>query len=442
MDDLHLEEIPARKTPAKKSPAINSPARKSQIGWALYDWASSPVPTLHATFIFAVYFTTVIMPEGGSVVWAYMTGITAFTIALIAPLLGSYADSTGKFKELIVLFIALGSIATGLLWFAQPNEAFISYAIILSAISIFFLESSFIFYNAILGKMIQRDHIGSLSGLAWGGGYIGSVIALIVVLVVFIMPDKSLFALDKSQSEHIRATMLFAASWAIIFSLPMMFYLPSFSQKNNKNNKNSAILSLKTSIIEARKIPNLLRFLLARMAYNDGLITLFAFGGIYATKVFSFSQFEIILFAIGLNISAGIGAIIGGFLDDNIGPIKTIKVALIGLFLCGLVAIITPYKIIFWIVGVGLGLFVGPVQSASRTYISLAASDKHKGGLFGLYMVSGKLTSFIGPFLYGSLVMMSGNERYGMAVVLLLIAFGFVLLPLKDNARKMCHHSS
>ena len=382
------------------------------------------------------------MPEGGSVVWAYMTGITAFTIALIAPLLGSYADSTGKFKELIVLFIALGSIATGLLWFAQPNEAFISYAIILSAISIFFLESSFIFYNAIHGKMIQRDHIGSLSGLAWGGGYIGSVIALIVVLVVFIMPDKSLFALDKSQSEHIRATMLFAASWAIIFSLPMMFYLPSFSQKNNKNNKNSAILSLKTSIIEARKIPNLLRFLLARMAYNDGLITLFAFGGIYATKVFSFSQFEIILFAIGLNISAGIGAIIGGFLDDNIGPIKTIKVALIGLFLCGLVAIITPYKIIFWIVGVGLGLFVGPVQSASRTYLSLAASDKHKGGLFGLYMVSGKLTSFIGPFLYGSLVMMSGNERYGMAVVLLLIAFGFVLLPLKDNTRNMCHHSS
>ena len=429
MDDLHLEE----------TPAINSPARKSQIGWALYDWASSPVPTLHATFIFAVYFTTVIMPEGGSVVWAYMTGITAFTIALIAPLLGSYADSTGKFKELIVLFIALGSIATGLLWFAQPNEAFISYAIILSAISIFFLESSFIFYNAILGKMIQRDHIGSLSGLAWGGGYIGSVIALIMVLVVFILPDKSLFALDKSQSEHIRATMLFAASWAIIFSLPMMFYLPSFSQKNNKNNKNSAILSLKTSIIEARKIPNLLRFLLARMAYNDGLITLFAFGGIYAAKVFSFSQFEIILFAIGLNISAGMGAIIGGFLDDNIGPIKTIKLALIGLFLCGLVAIITPYKMIFWIVGVGLGLFVGPVQSASRTYLSLTASDKHKGGLFGLYMVSGKLTSFIGPFLYGWLVMMSGNERYGMAVVLLLIALGFVLLPSKDATRIISH---
>ena len=424
MDDLYSEK---------------SLARKSQIGWALYDWASSPVPTLHATFIFAVYFTTVIMPDGGSVVWAYMTSITAFTIALIAPLLGSYADSTGKFKELIVLFIALGSIATGLLWFAQPNEAFISYAIILSAISIFFLESSFIFYNAILGKMIQRDHIGSLSGLAWGGGYIGSVIALIVVLVVFIMPDKSLFALDKSQSEHIRATMLFAASWAIIFSLPMMFYLPSFSQKNNKNNKNSAILSLKTSIIEARKIPNLLRFLLARMAYNDGLITLFAFGGIYATKVFSFSQFEIILFAIGLNISAGMGAIIGGSLDDNIGPIKTIKLALIGLFLCGLVAIITPYKIIFWLVGVGLGLFVGPVQSASRTYLSLTASDKHKGGLFGLYMVSGKLTSFIGPFLYGWLVMMSGNERYGMAVVLLLIALGFVLLPSKDATRNINH---
>ena len=414
-----------------------SPTRKSQIGWALYDWASSPVPTLHATFIFAVYFTTVIMPVGGSVVWAYMTGITAFTVAIISPMLGSYADSSGKFKELIVLFIALGSIATGLLWFAQPNEAFISYAIILSAISIFFLESSFIFYNAILGKMIQREHIGSLSGLAWGGGYIGSVIALIIVLGVFIMPDKSLFTLDNSQSEHIRATMLFAAGWAIIFSLPMMFYLPSFTWKNKKN---STVSSLKTSIIEARKIPNLLTFLLARMAYNDGLITLFAFGGIYAAKVFSFNQLEIIIFAVGLNISAGIGAVIGGFLDDSIGPIKTIRLALIGLFLLGLIAIITPYKIIFWIVGISLGLFVGPVQSASRTYLSLQASDNYRGGLFGLYMVSGKLTSFIGPFLYGLLVMMSGNERYGMAVVLFFITFGFLLLPNKDNTRNNNHH--
>ena len=414
-----------------------SPTRKSQIGWALYDWASSPVPTLHATFIFAVYFSTVIMPEGGSVVWAYMTGVTAIMVALIAPLLGSYADSSGKFKELIVLFVTLGAFATGLLWFAQPNDAYMIYAIILSAISIFFLESSFIFYNAILGKIIHPKHIGALSGLAWGGGYIGSVIALLIVLGVFIMPEKNIFDLDRSQSEHVRATMLFAASWAIIFSLPMMFYLPSFTRKNKKN---SAISSLKTSIIEARKIPNLLRFLLARMAYNDGLITLFAFGGIYAAKVFNFNQLEIILFAIGLNISAGIGAIIGGFLDDNIGPIKTIKVALIGLFLCGLVAIITPYKIIFWIVGVGLGLFIGPVQSASRTYLSLTASDKNKGGLFGLYMVSGKLTSFIGPFLYGLLVMMSGNERYGMAVVLFLIAFGFLLLPNKDNTRHTNHN--
>lgn len=413
--------------------------RKSQIGWALYDWASSPVPTLHATFIFAVYFTTVIMPVGGSVVWAYMTGITAFTVAIISPMLGSYADSSGKFKELIVIFIALGSIATGLLWFAKPNETFISYAIILSAISIFFLESSFIFYNAILSKMIKREQIGSLSGFAWGGGYFGAVIALIVVLGIFIIPDENIFSLDKSQSEHIRATMLFTASWAIIFSLPMMFYLPSFSQENKKI---STITSLKKSIVEAQNVPNLLRFLLARMAYNDGLITLFAFGGIYAAKVFGFSQLEIILFAIGLNISAGLGAIIGGFLDDNIGPIKTIKLALIGLFLCGLIVIVSPYKMIFWIVGVSLGLFVGPIQSASRTYLSLTASDKHKGGLFGLYTVSGKLTSFIGPFLYGWLVMMSGNERYGMAVVLVLIAFGFFLLPASDNTRITNNHNT
>ena len=204
---------------------------KPTVSYALFDAGNSALGAIHSTFIFAVYFSTVIMPEGGSVAWAYMTGITAIMVALIAPLLGSYADSSGKFKELIVLFVTLGAFATGLLWFAQPNDAYMIYAIILSAISIFFLESSFIFYNAILGKIIHLGHIGALSGLAWGGGYIGSVIALLIVLSVFIMPEKNIFDLDKSQSEHVRATMLFAASWAIIFSLPMMFYLPSFTRK-------------------------------------------------------------------------------------------------------------------------------------------------------------------------------------------------------------------
>ena len=407
-------------------------SKKSQIGWVLYDWASSPVPTLHATFIFSVYFTTVIMPEGGSVVWAYMTGITAILVAMFAPFFGSYADSSGKFKELIVFFICIGSIATGLLWFARPDTAFITYAVIFSAISIFFLESSFIFYNAMLGKITKKENIGTLSGIAWGGGYIGAVIALTIVLAVFILPESPAFSLDKSDSEHIRATMLFAAGWAIIFSLPIMIYLPSFRKQERRY---SIFSSLKQSLVEAAKIRYMTRFLFARMAYNDGLVTLFAFGGIYAAKVFNFSQLEIILFAICLNISAGFGAMIGGYIDDSIGPLKTIKIGLIGLFLCGLIAIITPYKLLFWFVGIGLGLFVGPIQSASRTYISLEASDIYKGGLFGLYMVSGKLTSFIGPLLYGWLVMLSGYDRIGMSVVLVLIAAGYLLLPPKDNTR-------
>ena len=407
-------------------------SKKSQIGWALYDWASSPVPTLHATFIFSVYFTTVIMPDGGSVLWAYMTGFTALFVALIAPFLGSYADSSGKFKELIVLFISIGSLATGLLWFARPEAGFISYAIIFSAISIFFLESSFVFYNALLSKMIKKDNIGALSGLAWGGGYVGAVMALAIVLAVFILPEKPIFSLDKSESEHIRATMLFAAGWALIFSLPIMIYVPSFS-KQNKNHQ-STFTSLKKSVVEASKIPNMIRFLFARMAYNDGLVTLFAFGGIYAAKVFDFNQLEIIIFAICLNISAGLGAMIGGYIDDYIGSLRTIKLSLIGLFVCGLMAIITPYKFLFWCVGISLGLFVGPIQSASRTYISLKASDVHKGGLFGLYMVSGKLTSFIGPLLYGWIVMMSGYDRLGMAIILVLLAAGYYLLPPTENS--------
>ena len=120
---------------------------RARLGWALYDWASSPVPTLHATFVFAVYFATVIMPEGGTAVWAQMTGFTALLVAICAPFAGRLADSAGLIKTFLIGTIFIGASATGMLWFAEPSLQFAIYALALSAISIFFMEISFVFYN-------------------------------------------------------------------------------------------------------------------------------------------------------------------------------------------------------------------------------------------------------------------------------------------------------
>ena len=401
-------------------------SKKAQFGWALFDWASSPVPTLHATFVFAVYFSTTIAPENGTVLWAQMTAFTSLAIALVSVFAGRFADSKGLIKHGLTASLLIGAVAVMALWYAEPDNAFIVYALLLSALSIFMMEIGFVFYNALLVHMVPTEKMGRLSGIAWGVGYVGAVVALSIALAVFILPEVVPFGLDKSQAEHVRATMVFAGLWAIIFYIPLFLFVKSPPATPHKGRY---LTQVKQAIGEARAIPHMVRFLIARMAFNDGLVTLFALGGIFAAKVFGFTQTEILLFAISLNIAAGLGAIGGGWADDRLGALPTIRYALIGLIIFGLIAICAPSKEVFWGATIILGLFVGPCQSASRSYVARRAPEQSKASLFGLYMLSGKATSFIGPLLYGWLVYFTGIERAGMAIVIVLIVLGYVLLP-------------
>ena len=406
--------------------------KRAKFGWALYDWASSPVPTLHATFVFAVYFTTSIAPENGTFLWSQMTSIAAFAIALVSVFAGRMADSKGLIKHCLTGSLLLGALAVMGLWYAEPDTSFVFYALGLSALSIFMMEISFVFYNALLVHLVPKSQMGRLSGIAWGTGYVGAVVALGIALAVFILPENAPFGLDKQSAEHVRATMVFAGAWAIIFSLPLFFFTPSPAPTPHKG---AYLSQLKIALNEARAIPHMIRFLLARMAFNDGLVTLFALGGIFAAKVFGFTQTEILIFAISLNVSAGIGAIGGGWADDKLGSLRTIRLSLLGLMVFGTIAITAPSKEIFWIATILLGLFVGPSQSASRSYVARRAPQDSKASLFGLYMVSGKATSFIGPMIYGWLVFATGIERAGMAIVILLTLIGFLLLPKSDDIK-------
>ena len=406
--------------------AKHSSTKLGKFGWALYDWASSPVPTLHATFVFAVYFTTSIAPENGTFLWSQMTSLSALAIAFASVFVGRFADSKGLIKHSLTLCVLIGSLSVMALWYATPDSSVILFALILSALSIFMMEISFVFYNALLVHLVSKEAMGRLSGIAWGTGYVGAVVALAIALAVFILPEEAPFGLDKDAAEHVRATMVFAGAWAILFSLPLFFFTPSPPPTPHKG---GYLSQLKIAIQEARAIPDMVRFLIARMAFNDGLVTLFALGGIFAAKVFGFTQTEILIFAISLNVSAGIGAIGGGWADDKFGALPTIRYALIGLMIFGIIAILAPTKEIFWGATLLLGIFVGPSQSAARSYVARRAPEESKASLFGLYMVSGKATSFVGPMIYGWLVLATDNERAGMGVVVALILRGFILLP-------------
>jgi UMF1 family MFS transporter len=137
----------------------------------------------------------------------------------------------------------------------------------------------------------------------------------------------------------------------------------------------------------------------------------------------------VLVFAIVLNITAGIGAAVGGFADDRFGSTRVMRTSLIILALLGGIAILAPSQAVFWVAGAALGLFIGPVQSSARVYVAHKAPEEHRASMFGLMMLSGKATSFIGPLLYGVLITATGNERAGMIVVIVMIAAGYLVMP-------------
>ena len=163
------------------------------------------------------------------------------------------------------------------------------------------------------------------------------------------------------------------------------------------------------------------------MLYTDGLITLFSFGGIYATGTFSFSFNDIILFGIVINIAAAIGAYIFGFLEDRIGAKKVIIGSLILLILVCLTILIIKNKLYFWILGTMLGLFIGSIQSSSRTALIGLSGNKNINSLFGVYAMSGKITNFLGPLLVATFTAIFESQKAGMASILIFLFLGLFL---------------
>ena len=395
--------------------------KKTVLSYAAYDWAASPLPTLHATFVFAVYFTTVIMPEGGTVAWAWMTALAGIAVAVIAPFSGIIADRYGWRKKSLFVLTLMAIVAGALLWLVQPDSRFIALALGLSAVLIFATELSFVFYNALLPKVANAKTIGRVSGLAWGFGYIGAILSLGLVLGVLILPEMPPFGLDADRAEHIRITMPLAALWLALFVLPFFLYVP-------EGKPDPAAQNLRQTWRLIRHTPGMLRFLITRMIYADGLVTLFAFGGIFAANVFGLNQTDVLIFAIVTNLTAGIGAIIGGWADDHFGAIKTIRASLVALIIIGAAIMLATDPFIFWAMGSLLGFFIGPLQSASRSHLARIAPKDKEAQVFSFMMLTGKSTAFVGPFLYGVVVLITGQDRFGMAVVLALLIGGLLLL--------------
>ena len=219
--------------------------------------------------------------------------------------------------------------------------------------------------------------------------------------------------------------MILASIWMLILSIPLFIFV---KEKKESSNLTNTFSILKKGWSEIKKIPNFRRFLIARLFFADGLSVVFAFAGIFAAKVFGFSTEMVIFFAIAVNFTCGIGALMGGWFDDKFGSFLTIRISLILLTIFGLGVLLAPNSTVFWILGLTTGLFIGPVQSASRSLVTRVSPIEHSAQIFGFYMLVGKITSFIGPLIYAILITWTGNERAGMVSAVIFFVLGFIIL--------------
>jgi UMF1 family MFS transporter len=403
--------------------------------WALFDFANSPFTTLVVTFIYATYFTQAVPggAEHGTVLWSRGVTITGIAVAILSPILGALADRGGYRKLFLVATTLVCVAGTMALHWIVPDRVVAALACFVVANVAF--ETAEVFYNAFLPDIAPPERIGRVSGIGWGLGYAGGLLALVVALVALVQPETPWFGFAKEGGENIRATNLLVAVWFLVFSLPTFLVLREDKSRISRRGSvaREAYVQLRETFVEIRRYRQIVRLLLARLFYNDGLITVFAFGGIYAAGTFGFTFEEILVFGIVLNVAAGAGAFALGWVDDRLGGKRTIAISLWGLILSALLAVVAPNKALFWVAGIGVGIFAGPNQSASRSLLGRFVPPDKENEFFGFFAFSGKATAFLGPFLLGVLTQISGSQRVGVSVVVVLLLIGLWLLRGVDE---------
>ena len=439
------------------------PRRAAVISWIFFDWAAQPYFTLITTFVFAPYFATHVAsdPASGQSLWGFATAAAGLLIALMSPVLGAIADASGRRKPWIAAFGALLVIGSCLMWFGKPGDPKVIPPLLLAyAIATVGAEFATVFNNAMMPSLVPPDQIGRLSGTGWATGYVGGILSLILVLgFLAASPDTGrtlfgfmpLFGLDPVTHQGDRISGPLTGVWFIIFVLPMFILTPDYPARHSARDAlREGLIELRQGLRELPKQKSMAAFLLANMIYTDGLVSLFAFGGIYAAGTFGWNTIQIGTFGILLAIAGTFGAWLGGKLDDKLGPKRVISGSML-ILLLSIVAILLVDKdsILFvkvaapapggalfsgaaerayLVLGCLIGTAGGPLQAASRTLLIHMAPKDRIAQYFGLFALTGKVTSFVGPLLIGVVTAVTESQKAGMAVLVPFFAAGLVLL--------------
>lgn len=436
--------------------------RKKVFAWAFWDWATQPFNTVILTFVWvpsfltSAFFLPASLAESGigadgdyidcdtpaNAATAFCGGLgelasqlawgiaaAGILIALLAPVLGQRADAHGRQKLQLAVFTALLVVAQLGLFFVEGTPDFFWFGVTLIAVGSVFGEIANVSYNALLVSVANPRNVGRVSGLGWGFGYIGGILALAIVVGLILGG-----VLDGTQAITFQLVGLGAAIWTVIFVIPIFLSVPEPPKLREIEQVNffRGYVELFRSI---RRLWQTARhtfwFLLASAVYRDGLSAVFVFGTVVAGQVFGFGFTDLVVFGIVLNLVAGVSTIIAGRFDDRFGPKPVILLAIGGIVVACLVVFFGASlgKPLFWAAGIGLAAFVGPAQAASRSFLARVTPAGYEGEIFGLYATTGRAAGWMAQTLVAVFIAVAANQTiYGILGIAVILAIGFALL--------------
>jgi len=403
----------------------NQPATRGQIvSWTFFDFANTAYSVIVVTVIYNRYFTNHVA-NGQRWLWGLAVSISMICAAALSPPLGAIADFSRGRKRFLLYFTLASVICTALLFFVKEGMVF--WGLILFVVANIGFEGGLVFYDAFLPRITSKKTYGRVSGYGFAMGYLGALAVLVIVDCM--LPA----ATDPDYLFYVRLSFVVAAAFFMLFSLPMFLAVPE------PQGTEAPISSfIRTGIAQSKKTlqalfvrkeyPSIARFLVAFFIYNDGILTVIVFAGIFAETILNMNDSDIIVFFATVQTSAILGSIFFGIVTDKIGPKKTITITLVLWILVCVAAFSIRSVTMFYFVAFAAGIAMAASQSASRSFMALLTPREHEAEFFGFYDgLCGKASAVIGPLVYGIISDLT-NERIAVLFIGVFFVVGLVLL--------------
>ncbi len=427
--------MPKKNNARRARPALAPDVRPREVwAWAMYDFANSGYTTVVITAIFNAYFVAVVT-EGavwGTFAWTATLALSYLLIMLSAPVLGAHVDQHANKKRWLVLTTLGCVLSTAALGLAGPGEVLL--ACVLLAVSNFFFGTGENLIAAFLPELARGRALGRVSGWGWALGYIGGLITLGVCLAYVSAAQ----ARGATAPEFVPVTLYITAGLFLLTSLPTLLLLKERAQPQpvTGNVAAAAFRRLAQTVRQAMRFADLARFLVCLVFYQAGVQAVIALAAIYAEQAMGFKTQETITLILAVNITAALGALAFGQLQDRLGHVRTIALTLAGWIATVLIAYSAAGRSEFWIAANLAGLCLGASQSAGRALIGYLSPRDRRGEFFGLWGLAVKLSSILGPVTYGLASWLSGGDhRLAFLITGSYFLVGLLLLATVNTRR-------